>query len=287
MPPPPLAVITVCRNIAAEIDDTCASVVKQTFQDFEWIVVDGASTDGTLDVLEKYRSRITRLISEPDAGIYNAMNKGIRAATGEYLLFLNGGDYLASDAVLTAVLATGALGGADIIYGNPSFRTADKVENGITPPLISKIYFVKGWLNHQNVFIRRELFTRHGLYDESYRLVADWEKWVAFAANGCSFAHIDLGITVFRTNGASAAAANDREMRAEKRRVRQKHFSAAEIAAGRKLHNEIYGYKTLRSWWRGIFSVTQSADGAKTKYNFCGLPLLKIKRSSPVKSIAG
>ncbi|GHS92025.1 hypothetical protein FACS1894139_13480 [Planctomycetales bacterium] len=70
-------------------------------------------------------------------------------------------------------------------------------------------------------------------------------------------------------------------MRAEKRRIRQKHFSAAEIAAGRKLHNEICGYQTLRSWWRGIFSVTQTADGAKTKYNFCGLPLLKIKRASP------
>ena len=91
---PALTIITVCRN-EPNIERTCESIVSQTWQDFEWIVVDGASTDGTLDILEKYKDRIDVFVSEPDTGIFNAMNKGIRLAHGEFLNFMNGGDEFA------------------------------------------------------------------------------------------------------------------------------------------------------------------------------------------------
>jgi len=91
---PKLTIITICYNIANQIERTLKSIENQTFQDFEWIVVDGASIDGTLEILQKYGSRINILISEKDKGIYDAMNKGILKSKGEYLLFLNGGDEL-------------------------------------------------------------------------------------------------------------------------------------------------------------------------------------------------
>ena len=101
---PAFTIITVCLNIASTIRRTCESIVHQTFQDFQWIVVDGASTDGTLDILKEYSSRINILISEPDKGIYNAMNKGIKLAHGDYLLFLNGGDKIAQDTIFENIL---------------------------------------------------------------------------------------------------------------------------------------------------------------------------------------
>ena len=84
-----ISIITICRNIATTIERTLKSIVNQSFQNFEWIVIDGNSNDGTYEILQKYESRINTLIHEPDRGIYNAMNKGIKKAHGEYLLFLN------------------------------------------------------------------------------------------------------------------------------------------------------------------------------------------------------
>ena len=94
------SVITVCRNEALNIRATCESIISQGFEDFEWIVIDGASTDGTLDILHEYAENIGVLISEPDTGIYDAMNKGAARAAGEYLIFMNGGDRFASTEAL-------------------------------------------------------------------------------------------------------------------------------------------------------------------------------------------
>ena len=97
---PVLSIITICYNIKDEIERTCKSIVNQTWQDFEWIVVDGGSIDGTVEVLKKYQDRMSVLISEPDNGLYNAMNKGIVHAKGEWLNFMNGGDeYAVTDAL--------------------------------------------------------------------------------------------------------------------------------------------------------------------------------------------
>ena len=102
-----LSVITICYN-EKNIRKTCESIVGQSWQDFEWIVVDGGSTDGTLDVLNEYRDRIDVLISEPDNGIYNAMNKGIARARGEWLNFMNGGDAFCDKTVLEQVFGGGS-----------------------------------------------------------------------------------------------------------------------------------------------------------------------------------
>ena len=110
-----LTIITVCFNIKDEIERTCQSIVNQTWQNFEWIVIDGGSTDGTVDILKKYSDRINILVSEPDKGIYNAMNKGIKLSHGEWLNFMNGGDRFTSNDVLKEVFS-GKEYSADVLY---------------------------------------------------------------------------------------------------------------------------------------------------------------------------
>jgi hypothetical protein len=203
--PPALSVITICKNIRDGIKDTCQSIANQTFGDFEWIVVDGASVDGTLDILDKYRKYMNHFVSEPDGGIYEAANKGIGLARGEYLLFLHGGDYLCGADVLKNIFGAGMYG--DVVYGGEYFLRTEDGELVPRPDLPDPecldlpFFYHVNVLYHQSTFIRKDLFRRFGLYNEDYRLVSDWEKWIIFLVNGCEFRKIPDFVSVFRQNG--------------------------------------------------------------------------------------
>lgn len=196
------SIITVCWNEAASIRQTCESVVSQTCSDFEWIVIDGQSTDGTLDILSEYRSRISCLVSEPDGGIYDAMNKGIQRATGEYLLFLNGGDSLMDSEVLTHVSQAPC---KDIIFGDIVFMRHD----GSTlivghPDVLPEYFLLKTTLPHQAAFIRRELFNQYGLYNTSLKIAGDFDLFVRFLyVHKVSYFHISRVLSIFREGGIS------------------------------------------------------------------------------------
>jgi len=199
-----LSIVTICKN-EPFIESTCQSVLEQTCQDFEWIVVDGGSTDGTLDILQKYRHRINKLISEPDEGVYPAMNKGIACAKGKYLLFLNGGDMLYEPQTLERVMPYLKKGAADIFYGD-SYRLFDKEADCFIktyPDNLQKRFFLDNTLAHQSSFIKRELFARFGLYREDFRIVSDKEKWLCFMDNGVKFQHLPSVCSCFRMNGIS------------------------------------------------------------------------------------
>ena len=199
-----LSIITVCFNIKDEIERTCESIVNQTWQDFEWIVIDGGSTDGTLDILKKYEKHISVLISEPDKGIYNAMNKGIKIAKGKYLNFMNGGDSFYADDVLEKVFA-GKDYDADVLYGNMNYIEAEgKSQIRVFPKNVDAEFFRDDCINHQSTFIKRELFDKYGLYSENYKIVSDWEKWVIFAINNRSFQQLDFVVANFVGDGISA-----------------------------------------------------------------------------------
>lgn len=165
-----ISIITICHNIVTTIERTLKSIVDQSFQNFEWIVIDGNSNDGTYEILQKYESRINTLIHEPDSGIYNAMNKGIKKAHGEYLLFLNGGDELFDNESL--LVASKYLSNYLLVI----FDIHLKNNNGIVEWKVPhKIDLYPGSIPHNGTFIARNLFLKYGLYNETFKICADHE----------------------------------------------------------------------------------------------------------------
>ena len=213
-------IITVCLNIASTIQRTCESIVNQTFQDFQWIVVDGASTDGTLAILKKYSYRIDILVSEPDKGIYNAMNKGIKQATGEYINFMNGGDEFYDKDVLKRIVETKP--NTDVIYGdciminhNNSFLFRNQRK------LCPKSLYQKS-INHQATFTRNAVMRQY-LFDEHFKIAADYDFFIKiYFKKTYSFKRTDTVISLFYADGISST--NPEVNIREKTFIRKKYF---------------------------------------------------------------
>lgn len=167
------SIITVNYNNKEGLRKTIESVIHQTFRDFEFIVIDGGSTDGSDDVLKEYDAQIDYWVSEPDGGIYQGMNKGIKKATGEYLNFMNSGDCFYASNILEKVSHYNS--NADFIVGKDYHYNSETHQGhaSIQPPRTTMIHFFVATLDHQSSFIKRELFI-DSLYDESHRLVSDW-----------------------------------------------------------------------------------------------------------------
>ena len=200
-----LSIITINYNNAKGLKKTLDSVAVQTCADFEHIIVDGASTDESVEIIHEYENNLaSRLIwlSEPDTGIYNAMNKGVRLAKGEYTLMLNSGDYLVDEHVVESVLLI--LDGTDIIQGNivSVINNMKIINRGYAKSNISFIDVMKGHFLHQASFCRRVLFEKYGMFDESYRINGDtvfYAKCLGFG--NATFRYVDLNIAFFDTTG--------------------------------------------------------------------------------------
>ena len=205
-----LSVITINRNNSAGLEKTMQSVASQTFKELEYIVVDGASTDGSVEVIKKIEPRFAHLkwVSEPDSGIYNAMNKGLRMASGDYIQILNSGDCMAADDVIERMLnALETAGKPSILYGNmvkcfpDGHRLVDRSFEGED---ITMLGMFTGTLNHDPAYIRRDLFEKYGYYDESLKIVSDWKWYVeAVILGGEKPQYVDLDVTLFDMTGIS------------------------------------------------------------------------------------
>lgn len=198
-----ISIITINYNDAPGLEATLDSIRSQTVKPVEVIVVDGGSTDGSREVILRNEDLLTRWVSEPDGGIYPAMNKGIRQAEGEYLLFLNSRDTLCDPDVIADLSRYEAE--TSFLYGKVSCRDRRREEEiNVTDVGLTLWHFFKGTLPHQATLIRRTLFERYGLYDESYRIVSDWKFFlVAIGLHGESAAFCDRYISVFDTAGFS------------------------------------------------------------------------------------
>jgi len=205
-----LSIITINRNNAAGLEKTMQSVANQNFKDYEYIVIDGASTDASVEVIKRLEPQFAHVkwVSEPDKGIYNAMNKGLRLATGEYIQILNSGDCLADNDVTERMLAAlEDAGYPNILYGNmikcfPDGRkVVDKSFEGSEITMLGMYY---GTLNHDPAYIRRDLFEKYGYYDESLKIVSDW-KWYlqSIILGGEKPQYVDLNVTLFDMTGIS------------------------------------------------------------------------------------
>lgn len=230
-----LSIITINRNNAVGLEKTLQSVASQTYKKFEYIIIDGASTDGSAEVIKKYEAEFAHLkwVSEPDAGIYNAMNKGIRIASGDYIQILNSGDCLASDDVTERMLtALDRTGHPSILYGNmvKCFPDGRKLKDkSFAGQEITLLGMYTGTLNHDPTYIRRTLFEKYGYYDESLKIVSDW-KWYlqVVVLNGEKPQYVDVDVTLFDMSGISET--NKDLDRAERKKVLERLFPKAVLA---------------------------------------------------------
>jgi Glycosyltransferases involved in cell wall biogenesis len=206
-----LTIVTINRNNAIGLQKTMESVFSQTFDEFEYIVIDGASTDESIRMIQQFNDSTLkrfRWLSEPDTGIYNAMNKGIRMAKGEYVQFLNSGDILAAPDVTEKMLHQLSIVNYQlpIIYGNMLKLLSkgilrDKGFAGRQPTLLD---FYQGTLNHSPAYIMRSLFDKYGLYDENLKIVSDWKWYLQVIIFGQeTIDYVDIDVTLFDMNGIS------------------------------------------------------------------------------------
>ena len=198
-----LSIITINYNNRDGLKRTIDSVVAQTFTDYEWIVIDGGSTDGSRELIEQYADHFAFWCSEPDNGIYNAMNKGITHSHGDWLLFLNSGDWLYEANTLERVSANDSQ--ADVLYGDVLYHWPDKrgKELDIKPDKLSLYYFYEHTLCHQASFYKRSIFDSH-LYDENYRICSDWALFIQLVVDGYHFEHLPFCVVNFPQDGISS-----------------------------------------------------------------------------------
>ena len=218
-----LSIITITYNNAEGLRKTLASVASQTFRDFEHIIVDGGSTDGSVEVIREYEkslaSRLSPLasnlkwISEKDRGIYDAQNKGIRLAHGEYCYFLNAGDTFCNEHVLEIIFKpltfnlSPLTSTPDILYGNEIIVDGNGqrvgIARGVENPNFVDLY--NSCMKHQASFIRRELFEQYGMYDDTMRICADFDWFFRVIAfhDDVTLQYMDVDIAYFENTGLS------------------------------------------------------------------------------------
>lgn len=196
-----LSIITINFNNLAGLKRTYDSVVCQTWTDYEWIVIDGGSTDGSREFIEEHQDKFAYWCSEPDKGIYNAMNKGIRKSKSKFLNFMNSGDAYHDENVLSSVFSKNVPVDADVLYGN----YYDIYEDGRIipqqlPDVLDFAFLMRRPINHQSTFIKRELFSDE-LYDESYKIIADGKAFMQWMMKGAKFFHLDTFVADFYMGG--------------------------------------------------------------------------------------
>ena len=204
-----ISIITVTFNSEKTLRYTIESVLNQNYDDIEYLIIDGGSTDSTLDIIKCYEPKFEgklHYISEPDKGIYDAMNKGIRLAKGKWINFMNGGDTFADNCIVGDFLRfAGDNPAADVIYGDFNRMLPDGgVRKSEFPDVVDKVFFYNKSVNHQASFIRSRLFRRFGMYDETFRIAADMDKWLMFVNNGCLFRHWERYVANFYLDGISS-----------------------------------------------------------------------------------
>ncbi|GAA3981790.1 glycosyltransferase family 2 protein [Pedobacter ginsengiterrae] len=182
---PKLTIITIVYNNVRDIERTINSVINQTYKKIEYIIIDGKSTDGTLDIVEKYSNQISKIVSEPDKGIYDAMNKGLALATGDYVLFMNSGDEIFDEHTVQEVFDSSP--GADIYYGetemyNDNWESLGRRRHE-APEQFDWTSFKYGMnISHQAIYIRKSILTP---YDLKYKYSSDID-WIIKAAKKSS-----------------------------------------------------------------------------------------------------
>jgi glycosyltransferase involved in cell wall biosynthesis len=201
-----ISIITVVYNGATHIEQTILSVLNQTYKNIEYIIIDGGSTDATHSIIEKYRPQISKVIIEPDNGIYDAMNKGIHASTGDVIAFINADDWYESNAVQLAVETFSKHPESSVVFGGVKYHNLTTKQQYTRLPSLSRFNLLyKGTpIFHSSMFVRKELYKQNN-FDSSYKIAADTKFIAQTYLSGYVYTPILEVIANFRTGGASSS----------------------------------------------------------------------------------
>lgn len=200
MSQPVFSIIIVVYNGVATLEETLQSVIRQDFSSREIVLIDGNSSDGTKDICERYRDRVDFYLSEPDQGIYDAMNKGIQASKGKYIYFLGSDDTFVNESVLTDVYNTGCEG-IDLIYGTILLKS-NKRRFGKEK---TYLLLMEENISHQAIFFNRDLFLKAGYYDTRYKILSDYEYNLrVFKMPGVTKKFIPVDVCLFNDKGGAS-----------------------------------------------------------------------------------
>lgn len=219
-----LSILTINLNNKSGLEKTMQSVFEQDYQNFEFIIVDGGSNDGSYELIEKESNRINKWISEKDNGIYNAMNKAIKLAKGEYCFFLNSGDYFVNSEVLSTLFKNNI--DTDIISGNVlKVRNTGKWNRVKSHEQVNLLNLMRHSLPHQGSLIKRSLFDSIGYYNEQYKIISDWEFFLkALILNQSTYKHVEVDISFFMLDGISSQRSSTKLARKESEDCIERHF---------------------------------------------------------------
>ena len=225
-----ISIITICKNSESTLPKCLASVLNQTYSNLEYVIVDGASTDGTMQIVNKFKNGISKIISEPDQGIYDAMNKGVLASTGDFILFLNADDHLISESAIDTLVQSikkESKLNADIFYGKVLIYNKDNGTGNIWKAAkVSKFSLFRGSIPHPATIYTKGSFNKCGLFDTSYVIAGDYE-WVvrAYLNNNLIFLPQNIIVSVFNKGGISTNKKYDILLKEEKNKIRNTYYN--------------------------------------------------------------
>ena len=256
---PKISIITACYNAERTIEQTIQSVINQTYDNIEYIIVDGASTDGTMEIVKKYEKQIDIIICEPDEGIYDAFNKGVKASTGDFINFMNADDYFSTMSIVQEV--------ADYLYSNPQIRMLHgdvKAFDESTghwhyrgEPLVY-MDFGKGKVcQHQSMFTHKQLFQSIGFFNLKYKIAADVDFTIkCFEKYEKAIVYLPKEIACFRLGGVSSSIVYEKNMKLEKEDIIFEHFDCAPEHLKKELLNfDTYQINQYYKRWLEILVI--------------------------------
>jgi glycosyltransferase involved in cell wall biosynthesis len=264
---PRVTVITINFNNATGLANTIRSVADQTPEDIEYIVIDGGSIDNSRAVIESNSGFIDHWVSEPDNGIYHAMNKGIARARGRYLLYLNSGDYFNGPDSISGLFKDNPV--EDIIYGDILVRKNGHTWRKAYPDTLNFEFFLRDSLPHPASLIRRTLFEKLGPYSEHHKIVSDWEFFMnAICKHNVPYRYVPHAVAVFNEDGISSNPANDNLINAEKQQILSSQYAAflADYRTLDRFRSELINIKNSRLY-KIVDRIQRSALYRSVKVN--------------------
>ncbi len=220
-----ISIVTINLNNLNGLKNTLTSVANQGYDNIEYIVIDGASIDGSVDTIKANQTNITSWLSEPDSGIYNAMNKGIEIATGDYLLFLNSGDILYNESVIAEFVKV-AQEKKDLYSGTIAFDKHDRRNYEQAPEKLTFGFFFENTLRHPCTFIKRTLFEQFGTYNEANKIVSDWEFFLKVSSRPeISYQKLHFPIALFDVTGIGNSPESHSLIAREQKQFLEKEFT--------------------------------------------------------------